>query len=113
MPNYHKWLVGGVYGPETYHIIKRLRFLRDENADGTEDVALNLHTLARSRLIFRPKICMLAVVASPHMPQFLFGDEEDLLNEKTRMIRTNLRSIMAVLPKNMLRLLKMKLREKL
>ena len=33
---------------------------------------------------------MLTVVASPHMAQFLLGDEEDLLNDKTRMIRNEL-----------------------
>ena len=84
-----EWLRNRVGGPETYYHLKRLRVLFDDDADGTGDAAFELHSLGRG-LIFNPSDHMLTVAASPGMAQLLFGDEEDLLNSKTRLAKTQL-----------------------
>jgi len=74
--------------PEMYYVMKRLRALFDEDVDGVGDAAYLLHSTARGYLTFNPSMdIMMTVVASPHMANLLFSDEEDLLSKKNRMIK--------------------------
>ena len=52
-------------------------------------VAFKLHCVVRG-LIFNDTDHMLMVVVSLNMAQLLFGDEKDLLNNKTRMVKHQL-----------------------
>ena len=76
--------------PELYYILKRLRQLYDEKADDSSESAYILHSVARGLIMHPSDTLMLSMVASPHMANFLFGDEEDLLNEKTRLVKLQL-----------------------
>ncbi|KAL9182752.1 hypothetical protein ACHAXT_004031 [Thalassiosira profunda] len=83
------WLKHTDGGPETYYLMKRVRVLMDDDADGTAEVGFQMHSLARG-LIFYPGDQMMTVAASPFMANLLLGDEEDLLNTKTRLIKYEL-----------------------
>ena len=76
--------------PELYHILKRLRQLYDDKADNSSESAYILHAVARGLIMHPSDNLILSMVASPHMANFLFGDEEDLLNKKTRLIKSQL-----------------------
>jgi len=76
--------------PRLYHIMKRLRTLFDEDGDGVGDAAYQLHSSARGLIFYPSDKLMMNVVASPHMTNLLFSDEEDLLSTKNRFIKQHL-----------------------
>lgn len=78
-------LFGG--SPDLYAIIKHIRELFDSGADESADMAaFHLHSIGRA-LISHSTSLLLGIVASPRMSSLLFGDEEDLLSEKHRLVR--------------------------
>ena len=80
---------GGPY-PGLYQLLKRLRELYDEKVDGYGDSACYVHSMARGVITYPNSAIVLPMVASPHIANYLFGDEEDLLNPKTRMAKYQL-----------------------
>ena len=79
--------------PELYYILKRLRVLYDDDVDNRGDSACRLHGAARGIIFYPRNEIMMDMVASPHMANLLFGDEEDLLNPKTRMAKYELEEL--------------------
>lgn len=78
--------------PDLYYILKRLRKLYYDDVDGRADSACHLHGVVRGILFHPLDDIMMLMVSSPHIANYLFGDEEDLLNPKTRLVKYDLAS---------------------
>ena len=72
--------------PDIYYIIKRIRELFDNEHEDSDTAAFHLHSLARG-IQQLPNSHLLGLVACPFMSTLLFGDEEDLLSEKYRILK--------------------------
>mmetsp|Transcript_14057 Transcript_14057/g.21089 ORF Transcript_14057/g.21089 Transcript_14057/m.21089 type:complete len:513 (+) Transcript_14057:192-1730(+) len=83
-----KALKSALYGgsPDLYFIIKRVRGLFDNGAENSDMAAFHLHSIARGLMSLNTSL-LLGIVACPYMSSLLFGEEEDLLSTKYRLVK--------------------------